>query len=133
MSKGTGEDDLEIRVIAIVADALGHPAADVKPYLSLIDDLGAESIDFMDIVFRLEDAFQTVIPNEQLWAGSMDVTTDDPKDIAANVAQLRQRMPDFNWSRFPGAIAPRDLPRLITVTTITQYLRKHLATAPGTT
>jgi acyl carrier protein len=69
----------------------------VKPYLSLIDDLGAESIDFMDIVFRLEDAFQTVIPNEQLWAGSIDVNTDDPAAIAANVAQLRQRMPEFNW------------------------------------
>lgn len=133
MNKGTGEDDIEPRVIAIVADALGHPPADVTPYASLIDDLGAESIDFMDIVFRLEDAFQTVIPNEQLWAGSLDVTADDPDAIAAGIAQLRQRMPAFAWDRFPGAITQRDLPRLITITTITEYLRKHLATASGTT
>lgn len=132
MNNGTGEGDIESRVIAVVADALGHPPAGVTPYASLIDDLGAESIDFMDIVFRLEDAFQTVIPNEQLWAGSIDVTGENPDAIAAAIAQLRQRMPEFAWDRFPGAITARDLPRLITITTITQYLRKHLAAAPGT-
>ena len=125
-------DDIELRVMAIVADALGYPAGDVTPYLSLIDDLGAESIDFMDIVFRLEDAFKTVIPNEQLWAGSMDVASDDPEALAAGIAQLRQRMPEFAWDRFPGPIAKRDLPRLITIRTITQYLRKHLATGGST-
>ena len=77
-------------VIAIVADALGHPPADVTPYASLIDDLGGVDRLHGCIVFRLEDAFQTVIPNEQLWAGSIDVTMDDPDAIAAGIIQLRQ-------------------------------------------
>jgi acyl carrier protein len=118
--------DLEARVIAIVADALSHAPEDVKPYSSLMDDLGAESIDFIDIVFRLESDFDLLIPNEDLWAGSIDVRGDDPEAISRGVAQLKEAMPDFAWDRFPDGVKKQDLPRLITVGTIVSYLRKEL-------
>jgi acyl carrier protein len=118
--------DLEARVIAIVADALSHAPEDVKPYSSLMDDLGAESIDFIDIVFRLESDFDLLIPNEDLWAGSIDVSGDNPDAISRGVAQLKEAMPDFAWDRFPDGVSKQDLPRLITVTTIVGYLRKEL-------
>jgi acyl carrier protein len=118
--------DLETRVIAIVADALSLAPEDVKPYSSLLDDLGAESIDFIDIVFRLESAFDLLIPNEDLWAGSVDVTGNDPNAIARGVEQLRLAMPEFAWDRFPNGVTKNDLPRLITVNTIVGYLRKQL-------
>ena len=122
---------LEQQVIDIVADALSQPHAMVKTHSSLMDDLGAESIDFMDIVFRLEDTFGVVIPHEELWAGSIDVKGDDASAIAAGVARLRETMPEFHWERFSGGVTKNDLPRLITVGTITDYLRKHLAPSPG--
>ena len=46
----------------IVAEVMVVPAKDVGPDTALIRDLGAESIDFMDLVFRLEDALATRIP-----------------------------------------------------------------------
>ena len=117
--------DLEARVIAIVADALNHPVAEVKRSSSLMDDLGAESIDFIDIVFRLESELDIVIPNEELWAGSLDGTVRDQASIDAAVAKLRQTMPEFRWDRFPNGVTKNDLPRLITVNTIVEYLHKH--------
>ena len=51
------KEELRQRVVALVADALDRDAAAVSPSDSLIDDLGAESIDFLDLQFRLESAF----------------------------------------------------------------------------
>ena len=54
------------KVAATMADALGCEVDEVKPQASLIDDLGAESIDFLDIVFRLERAFKVKIPRGKI-------------------------------------------------------------------
>src|SRR5215471_8709328 len=54
------------KVADIVADALGCEKAEVQPQASLIDDLGAESIDFLDIVFRLERGFKVKIPRGKI-------------------------------------------------------------------
>jgi acyl carrier protein len=118
---------IEQQVIEIVAEALVAPIDNVKPYSSLMDDLGAESIDFIDIVFRLESVFDTIIPSEELWAGSQQIDGNDPASIARGVAQLRTAMPEFDWSRFPDPITKRDLPRLITINSIATYLQRHLA------
>jgi len=53
--------EIEDRVRTIVSEALDRPAAEVREESSLIDDLGAESIDFLDIVFRLEKSFDIKI------------------------------------------------------------------------
>lgn len=120
---------IESTVIDIVADALSHSREDVKLHSSLIDDLGAESIDFIDIVFRLESEFELLIPTEELWAGSIDVTGDDPEAIERGVAALKASMPEFAWERFAGGVTKQDLPRLITVNTIAKYLHRQLQAA----
>ncbi|HEX8252512.1 MAG TPA: acyl carrier protein [Thermoanaerobaculia bacterium] len=119
--------DIQSRVTEIVADALDIAPDEVQPHSSLLDDFGAESIDFIDIVFRLENTFDTVVPTDELWAGAQDVDTNDPDSLARAVAHLRATMPDFAWDRFPTTPAKRDLPRLITVGTIAAYLHNHLA------
>ena len=123
--------DLEQNVIAIVAEALGAVPEDVKLHSSLIDDLGAESIDFIDIVFRLESAYNLLIPEEELWAGSMQVGANDPAAIEQGVSSLREKMPEFAWDRFPDGVTKGDLPRLITVNTIVDYLRKTIGAKPA--
>jgi acyl carrier protein len=119
-------DEIQQQVAEIVADALDAAPEDVHPFSSLMDDLGAESIDFIDIVFRLESVFDTVIPSEELWAGSQKMDGNDPAAIARGVAQLRVNMPDFPWERFPETPTKRDLPRLITVNSIATYVHRHL-------
>src|SRR5213594_3160285 len=54
------------KVAATMADALGCDVEQVKLEASLINDLGAESIDFLDIVFRLERAFKVKIPRGKI-------------------------------------------------------------------
>ena len=123
--------DVADRVRRIVAEALDRPESEVLPGSSLIDDLGAESIDFLDLVFRLETAFQTKISEEEIWAGAANLARADPAEFAEGIERLRREMPDFRWDRFPDGVTKADLPRLITVRTIVGYLERTIA-APGT-
>ena len=57
--------DIEQRVKKIVAEQLGVNEAEVKTASSFVDDLGADSLDTVDLVMALEDEFGTEIPDEQ--------------------------------------------------------------------
>lgn len=121
--------DLDARVADIVASALDVPVARVQTHASLINDLGAESIDFIDIVFRLESAFGIEIAEEDIWKGSIDPSTE--ATIEEGVARLKEAIPDFRWDTLPAKITRADLPALITVQTITTYLRRRLDVTAG--
>ena len=116
--------DVEIRVKTIVSEALDVPLDQLRAHSSLIADLNAESIDFLDIAFRLESAFDIKIPEDELWRGSLD--TADDASIARGIAELRARMPDFPWHRVPEPFTRADLSMLITVQTIIDYMRRRL-------
>lgn len=57
--------DIEQRVKKIVAEQLGIAAADVKNDSSFVDDLGADSLDTVELVMALEDEFEMEIPDEE--------------------------------------------------------------------
>ena len=59
-------DELEIRVRQIVADQLGVDPAEITPTASILDDLGADSLDVVELVMALEDAFQIEVPDDQM-------------------------------------------------------------------
>ena len=120
--------DMPHRVAAIVAEALNVPVERVTPSASLIDDLGAESIDFLDILFRIETAFGIKIRDNELWSGMIDRTSQ--QTIDASIAQLKARQPDYRWDRLPARPAAADLPRLITVQTIVHHLQQR-SVSPG--
>jgi acyl carrier protein len=122
--------DLTARVIHVVAEALDRKPEEILLHSSLVDDLGAESIDFMDIVFRLEDELGVQIPDDDLWRGAFPAGELTPAALEEGVAALRQRLPDFRWDRFPDGVAARDLPRLATVGTIVTYLERRLPELP---
>ena len=121
--------ELGRRVATIVSEALDVGVETVRPESSLIDDLDAESLDFLDIIFRLETAFDLKIPEQEIWRGSID--PDEPDSIAAGVARLRTRMPGYRWDRLSDPVTRNDLPRLITVQTIVDYLESQLETQTG--
>jgi acyl carrier protein len=119
-------NDLEDRVLRIVSEALDKNPGEIGRNSSLIDDLGAESIDFIDIQYRLETDFGIEIGEDELWHGSLDLadprTFDGKRLTAEAMAELKRRLPRFGWHRFPNGIGRDDLPRLITVNTILDYL-----------
>lgn len=68
------DNELMDRVRAIVADALDKPVEQVTPTASLVNDLGAESLDFIDLTFRVESAFGIKVVELELWR-DVDVAT----------------------------------------------------------
>ncbi|HQR44134.1 MAG TPA: acyl carrier protein, partial [Gemmatales bacterium] len=67
------------KVKATLADSLNADAEDITPEATLAGDLGAESIDFLDIVFRLERGFNTKIPRDELFPEA--IFQQDPKFV----------------------------------------------------
>ena len=57
--------DIEQRVKKIVAEQLGVNEAEIKTESSFVDDLGADSLDTVELVMALEDEFETEIPDEE--------------------------------------------------------------------
>ena len=56
--------DIEQRVKKIVAEQLGVNEADIKNESSFVDDLGADSLDTVELVMALEEEFETEIPDD---------------------------------------------------------------------
>ena len=68
------KDEIYAKIKVALVDALGVDEDEITPEATLVGDLGAESIDFLDIVFRLEKAFNIKIPRGELFPE--DVLTD---------------------------------------------------------
>ena len=65
MGDGPGSgNDLEVRVRSLVADQLGVDISEVIPGANILDDLGADSLDVVELVMSLEDAFDIEVPDE---------------------------------------------------------------------
>ena len=97
------EEEIFSKVQESLVDALGVDDDEVTPDATLVGDLGAESIDFLDIVFKLEKAFEISIPREEL--SPEDILTNnqfvqDGSVTAEGLAELKQRMPWANLENF---------------------------------
>src|SRR5690606_40800204 len=95
----TSEEVFE-KVRETLVDALGVDEDEVTREATLIGDLGAESIDFLDIVFRLEKNFDIKIPRGELFpenlAGADTEFVQDGVVTEKGIAELRARMPHAN-------------------------------------
>lgn len=110
------------KAAAAMADALGCDTENVKLDASLIDDLGAESIDFLDIVFRLERTFKVKIPRGRIVEearGELSEAEFAQGGIVseAGVARLKAFLSEVPADRFPSPLKVADIPRLFTAET----------------
>lgn len=106
-------------VAETIADALGVDVEDVKPDVSLIEDLDAESIDFLDMVFRLERAFKVKIPRGKIVEnarGTLSEAEFEQKGIVTEtgMAQLKAYLAEVPAARFKSPMKVADIPRLFT-------------------
>jgi acyl carrier protein len=109
-------------VAKTIADALGCDVEDVKLDVSLIDGLDAESIDFLDLVFRLERAFKLKIPRGKIIEearGDLPEADFEQKGIVteAGMQRLRSFLTEVPAERFPSPLKSADIPRLFTAET----------------
>src|SRR6478672_9605842 len=98
------QDEIYTKVSATLVEALNVDEEDIKPTATLQGDLGAESIDFLDIVFRLEREFGISIPRGELFPES-----------------VFQGDPDFDQDRRLTAV-----PDLFTVGLVVRYVEWKL-------
>ena len=111
----------------VLVDALGVDDEEVKGTATLMGDLGAESIDFLDIVFRLEKQFGIKIPREELFPaetlmGNPELVSNG-KLTAKGLAELKAKMPHTDLSAFQNDPDINKLGDLFTVNSIVNFVQ----------
>jgi acyl carrier protein len=123
------------KVADTIADALACDLEKVKLDASLINDLGAESIDFLDIIFRLERAFKVKIPRGKIVEearGELSESEFEKGGIVsdAGLARLKIFLNEVPADRFKSPLKSAEIPRLFTVETFCKMvIRQQKAAA----
>lgn len=119
-------EDIFDKVQETLVDALGVDDDEVTPEATLIGDLGAESIDFLDIVFRLEKNFDIKIPRGELFPENLAAADSgfvaDGVVTADGLVQLREKMPHADIDVFAADPQISKLPDLFTVNMICKFI-----------
>jgi len=107
------------KVAQIIADALGVDVEVVTLDVPLIEGLDAESIDFLDLVFRLERGFGVKIPRGQIVEharGDLSEAEFEQKGLVTEVGlkRLREFLSEVPADRFQSPMKSVDIPRLFT-------------------
>jgi acyl carrier protein len=124
-------DEIYSKVSATLVEALNVDEDEVSPGSTLQGDLGAESIDFLDIVFRLEREFGIKIPRGELFPES--IFNSDPEFVQngrvtlKGMQELRQKMPFADLTQFEKDPEVAHLGDLFTVDLITRYIEGKLS------
>ncbi len=113
------------KVQEALVDALGVDDDEVTPEATLVGDLGAESIDFLDIVFKLEQAFGITFDRTELFPE--DILTnaqyiEDGKVTADGLAMLKERMPFADLEKFESNPLVADFGNMLTVKDLCNYV-----------
>ncbi|MBL0927211.1 MAG: acyl carrier protein [Phycisphaerales bacterium] len=126
-------DEIFNKVRALLVDALGVDEDEVTSASILTKDLGAESIDFLDITFKLEQAFGFKIPQGELFP---DSAARDPKYVqdgritAEGLGELKKRLPHVDFSQFEKDPQLTKVASLFTVDTLVRYVERKLNKQP---
>src|SRR5436309_1188479 len=124
------QEEIYTKVSATLVEALNVDEEEIKPTSTLQGDLGAESIDFLDIVFRLEREFAVKIPRGELFPES--IFQGDPEFVQnghvtdKGLTELRTRMPFADLSKFEQNPEVSSISDLFTVEMITRYIEGKL-------
>ena len=113
-----------------LVDALAVEPEEVTEEATLTGDLGAESIDFLDIVFRLEKCFNIKIPRGELFPDDLLNNPDyvsNGKFTAAGLTQIKKAMPHAYCSSCETDPDVNRMPDLFTVKTLVNYIEAKLA------
>jgi acyl carrier protein len=125
-------DEIYTKVQGVLEDALGVDAEEVTEKATLSGDLGAESIDYLDIVFRLEKAFGIKIPRGELFPEDLEALKNDPSLVAdgkitdKGMAELKRRMPFADFTDFEKDPTVEKSGGLLTVGTVVNYIEAKL-------
>jgi acyl carrier protein len=130
MSTVSSKSEIFTKVQEALVDALGVDEDEVTPQATLKGDLGAESIDFLDIVFRLEKAFGIKIERGELFPEDILTNTDYVQEGKVNdtgLSKIKERMPFADLSKFAADPSVQNLPEHLTVQDMCNFVEHKLA------
>ena len=119
-------DEIFEKVQEVLVDALGLDDDEVTSEATLMGDLGAESIDFLDIVFRLEKAFDIKVPREELFPA--ESVLNNPEFVSGGkltdkgLAEIKDKMPHTDLSEFEQDPDVNKIADLFTVDAIVNFI-----------
>ena len=119
------DPEIFAKVKEALIDALGVDDDEVTEDATMVGDLGAESIDFLDIVFKLEKSFDISIPREELFPDDILTNADyvaDGKLTPDGVAKLKDRMPFADLTKFEADPQVQNFGNLLTVKDLCSYV-----------
>jgi len=121
--------DVFDKVRDTLVDALGVDEDEVTEGATLVGDLGAESIDFLDIIFRLEKNFNIKIPRGELFPENLAADESLVKEgmvTPQGIEKLRASMPHADVSKFAQNPKVENIQELFTVGMIVKFLENKL-------
>ena len=124
-------DEIFEEVKEVLVDALGLDDDEVTPEATLMGDLGAESIDFLDIIFRLEKAFDIKVPREELFPA--EAVLNNPEFVSGGkltekgIAELKDKMPHTDLTEFEKDPNVNNIADLFTVDAIVNFVEGKVA------
>ena len=124
------EEEIFKTIQETLVEALGLDEDEVTEDATLVADLGAESIDFLDIVFRLEKAFDIKIPREELFPQDILTNADfveDGKLNEAGLAELKKRMPFADLDKFAENPKVQEFGSILTVGDMVRFVASKVA------
>jgi acyl carrier protein len=124
------ENEVFEKVQETLAAALGIEKDDIHPQSSLVRDLGAESIDFIDIIFRLEKTFDIKIPSGDLFPGHIlndERFVSQGRVTEAGLAELKARVPYLDVEAFGRDPQVTKMGDFFTVQMVMNYLKDRLS------
>jgi acyl carrier protein len=124
------KEEVFSKVQEALVDALGVEEDEVTPEATLQGDLDAESIDFLDIVFRLEKSFNIKIERGELFPEDILTSTEyvsDGRVNPAGIALLKKRMPFADLSKFSENPMVQNLAKQLTVRDMCNFVEHKLS------
>jgi acyl carrier protein len=130
----TTTDELFPEIARILSEALNIDEDQITPDSTLRGDLGAESIDILDITFRLEREFGVTVRRHELFPdhifeGSVEHIANG-KITEEGIAKMKAALPHSNFAEFEKDPTNENIMLLFTVNTLVKYMRHKLRKAP---
>ena len=128
----TSDVEIKHQVREALVEALGVDEEEVTDEAILTKDLGAESIDFLDIIFRLEKAFQIKIPKDDFFPQSILSNreyVENGKLKPAGLEALQAHYPYLDFETIRAEMDSFDMQDLFTVSMIEGYVRQRLSSS----
>lgn len=123
-------DEIFDKVKEVLENALGVDAEEVTMDATLIGDLGAESIDFLDISFKLEQEFSIKIDQGELFPENLmsdDSLVEDGKLTDKGMDLLRERMPHVDFSKLEQDRRLDQLSEVFTVSSLVDFIERKVS------